>query len=119
MATKEEIAAAARGMFRVKEIEIRPGTFVGLRELTTPERNALDRKLWQVDEAGELKMRKEGDDDFLVSVPHNEEWLAATMTPAFTVDELLAGWPAPLKAELAAEAKKLNTATLKDAVGNS
>ena len=49
-----------------------------------------------------------------------EEWLAATMTPAFTVTELLdSAWPASLKASLVAEAQKLNGYTIADAVGNS
>ena len=49
-----------------------------------------------------------------------EEWLAATMAPAFTVEELVGpDWPDSLKDELCREAKMVNGFTFEDAVGNS
>ena len=121
MATKEEIAAAARTKFLTAESKALPG--VVLRELPGPEKKALEKRLWQVDEKGDFKVEKQGDKELLISVAgvhHVEEWLEATMTPTFTVAELLGpDWPESLKSDLCREAKALNGFTLKDAVGNS
>ena len=121
MATKEEIAAAARGKFLTAESKALPG--VSFRELPGPESAALDVRLWQKDAEGNDVVEERGGKKFPVPVKgvhHNEEWLAATMTPAFTVDELLGpDWPESLKLDLCREAKNLNGFNLKDAVGNS
>ena len=122
MATKEEIAAAAKAKFLTVDVEIAPGLTVTLRELTTVEKRVLDLRLWQAGPDGELLVKPENGKDMLVpvvGVHHREEWLAATMTPAFTVEELLAGWPEPLKLDLYRQAAKINGANLADAVGNS
>jgi hypothetical protein len=123
MATKEEIMAAAKTRFATKEVEIAAGVKVVLRELSVIEEEALDRRLWQRDKDDQPLISTEAGKRLKVAVVGShyvEEWLAATMTPAFTVTELLdSAWPNSLKASLVAEAQKLNGYTIADAVGNS
>jgi hypothetical protein len=121
--TKQQAAEAARKRFKTKDVDLGGGVTVTLRELSGPDKTALDHRLWQVGTDGELAVEVKGGKDLLVPVKgahHAEEWLAATMTPAFAVDELLGpDWPDSVKAELVRAAKELNGFTFADAVGNS
>jgi hypothetical protein len=105
--TKEQIQKAAMSAFKTLEVLI--GTEKAtLRELTRGERDALDRSNYE---------RKPDDSGFAADadgfmVPINpeqylERWIAATITPAFTVDEI-AEWPVSLKRTVCDQAKRVN-----------
>lgn len=128
--TKEQVVAAARLKFAKKEIFLDDAKKISVtvRELSRGEREQLNAKLFVTDAAtgklltvnakgepdpngGEWKYR---DGMFLI-----EEWLAATMTPGFTSEELQGpDWPASLKRQLYKDALAINGITLKEAVGN-
>jgi hypothetical protein len=119
MNTKAEIKAAAAKRFKTKEIVIDGAVKVTLREMSTADRNALNARLFVCDESGNPQ-DKDGSWTYRGGIYITEEWLAATMTPAHTVEDLLdPSWPESLKLELRREAMALNGITLKDAVGNS
>lgn len=120
MSTKEQIAAALKKSFRRKEVKIADsGVTVSVRELSRDEREALDKRLFKVDSAGKF-IEENG---YLVAADGSrlvEEWLAATLDPSFTVEELLSNdWPASVKAMLYREARAVNTVSLEDAAKNS
>ncbi len=118
MSTKEEIAAAAAKRFKTKDVDLGGGVKVVVRELSKSEYQALRRRLFICDAAGN-PVEKNDECEYRPEVHVAEEWLAATMIPAHTVDELLSdSWPDSLKSELYREALKLNGFTVKDAVGN-
>ena len=57
---------------------------------------------------------------FKPGVSEADEWLAATLEPAYAVEELAAAdWPLSLKATLYREARAVNGYTLEDAAKNS
>lgn len=110
MSTKDEIQAAAMKSHRTVEVEI--GTAKAtLRELSRDERRALDQSNYQHKD-GEFLTKEENGESYLVPVEekesrHAERWIAATISPAFTVEEI-APWPASLKARLLEEARRVN-----------
>ena len=119
MSSKEEIKEAARKWFKTKEIDLGDGVKITLREISIPEYNALRKRIFKSDDKGEL-MVEDGSYLYLENAHVAEEWLAATMLPEHTVDDLLnPAWPESLKLELRREAMILNGITVKDAVGNS
>jgi len=133
MSTKEQIKAAAAKRFRTKEIDLGDGVKVQVREISTTERKALDARI----DTDRAKYFKTGDDGKLLvengsyifrdgvtagsfEVHRTEYWLAVTLVPDHTVEELLdPGWPESLKADLLKEAMKINGITVEDAAGNS
>lgn len=116
MSTKEQVAAAARKRFKVKEIDLGDGVAVSVRELSAKEHTVLYDKMWEkadgkfltFDDKGEASptggyyKTKEG-------VNVIREWLMATMSPADAVDDILVDdVPESLKDELFAEARRIN-----------
>lgn len=103
--TKEQISAQAMGSFKTVEVDIGSAKAV-LRELPQAERRALDESSYQMKD-GEFVEDKDG---FLVPINPKffyERWIAATITPAFTVEEI-APWPVSLKKRLCDAAKLVN-----------
>ena len=103
---KEEILAEAMGSFQTVEVAVKTKVIM-LRELSKDERRKLDESLFEMkdgefvkDKDGYLGVRKE------VKNIH-DYWIAATATPAFTVEELEA-WPPSLRKRLFDEARKIN-----------
>ncbi len=105
--SKEEVLAQAKTSFKTLEVGV--GTAkVEFRELSHAERKALDESNYQVKD-GELVQDAEG---YLVPVVEKhprymERWIAATISPTLTVDEV---YPLPLslKREWSLAAKKIN-----------
>lgn len=105
--TKEEIQKAALSAFKTVEVSVGPAKAT-LRELTRTERDALDRTNYErkPDDSGFAEDGK----GFLVPINaegYLERWIAATITPAFTVEEI-ADWPVSLKRMLCDQAKRVN-----------
>jgi hypothetical protein len=120
MNTKEEIKAAARKRFATKEVEIADGVKVTLKEISMAARKALNGRLFVTDDATGLPKDENGSWTYRDGIHVTEEWLAATMDPAHTVDELLTDdWPESLKMELRRQAMKLNGMNVEDAAGKS
>lgn len=126
MSTKEEVLAAARGMFHTIEKELVPGgAKITVRELSRAERDQLDERLFDHDETGSRILVDEDDQPsakgkyvkMKAGVRVMEEWLAVTMEPAMTVEELLT-IPDSVKRPVFDEARKLNGLTVQDASGN-
>ena len=119
MSTKEEINKAAAAAFRRKEVKIAPGVTVTVRELSRAENRALQSRLWVCGPNG----RPEAKDGRLTPAPgvdYEEEWLAATLEPAYTVQELRAsGWSSLLWARLMAAVESVNDVTVEEAAKNS
>lgn len=112
MSTKDEIAAAAKTAFRTVEVEI--GTAKAtLRELSPDAARALEQSLWQYKDGKPLTRKDEKDgEDYKIPVDEPEwkfaeRWIAATITPAFTVEEI-SQWPASLRKRLLKEAQAVN-----------
>ena len=122
MSTKEEVLAAAAKKFKTVDAEIGTGVKVTLRELSRSERDALDKRLWEHAPDGKLAEKDVDGVKMLIpkkDVHYSEEWLAATMIPAMTVDELLADeWPGSLKDMLRIKAQNVNGLTIQEAAGN-
>jgi hypothetical protein len=128
--TKEQVLAAARLKFATKDhfVDDSKKVSVTLRELSRHEREELNAKVFITDKATgkPLSFNKAGNPDptgdewqYREGVKLVEEWLAATMTPAFTVEELQGpDWPESLKRALYKDAMAINGITLKDAAGN-
>ena len=111
--TKDQIVAAARLRFATKAVPIDAAgsVTVTVRELPRPERDALDDRV--------LDKAADGTRLIKPNVHFVEEWLAITMTPAFTVGELLtADWPYSLKEKLFEEARAINGFTVAEAAKN-
>ncbi len=118
MSSKEEIRAAAAKKFKTKDVDLGGGVKVTIRELSRSEHNALNRRLYECDAAG-VPVVRDGQYVPRADVDTCNEWLAATMVPSHTVQELADdSWPESLKLDLYREALKLNGFTIKDAVGN-
>ncbi|MFA5706700.1 MAG: hypothetical protein WDA41_10135 [Candidatus Neomarinimicrobiota bacterium] len=121
MSTKEQVLSAARQKYRRQEVELAAGVTVVLRELAVSEKRALDQRLYECNAQGEPQDDPDGQ-GFLLrkGIKFTEEWLAATMEPAMTVEELVGDdWPESLKAQLMREALKVNGFSVQDAVKNS
>jgi hypothetical protein len=129
MSTKEQITTAARGRFLTQEVFLDDAKSVSVtvRELSRPERDALNARLFVTDDSGKpITFNAEGQPDpngdewkFREGVVLVDEWLAAAMTPQFTVEELHGlDWPDSLKRMIYQEAMKVNGVTVKEAVGN-
>jgi hypothetical protein len=117
--TKEQIVAAASKAFRRKEVQIAEGVTISVREMSRDEREYLDRLLFLTGPDGKV-VETDGQAAFREGVHFREEWLAATLEPAFTVQELLGNeWPASVKAMLFREAQAVNGLTIEAAVKNS
>jgi hypothetical protein len=125
--TKEQIAAAARGMCRRKDVTAGTVTFT-VRELLPSERAALEARICVCGPDGKPELFPPADNPagervwvhFKPGVSEADEWLAATLEPAYAVEELAAAdWPLSLKATLYREARAVNGYTLEDAAKNS
>jgi hypothetical protein len=128
--TKEQVLAAARGKFAKKDVFLDDAKKVAvtIRELSRSERDALNAKIFVTDASTgkPLTVNAQGQPDpkgeewkYRDGVNLVAEWLAATMTPTFTVEELQgADWPESLKRTLYKEAMAINGVTIKDAAGN-
>jgi hypothetical protein len=116
--TKEQIQAAAKKKFKTENVDLGDGIKITLRELTRKDRDALDTRIFKRKADGSLEVAE----GCYVPVPgshFNEEWIAATATPALTVEDLLADdWPDSLKAELRLTAQKINGVTVAEAAKN-
>ena len=120
MNTKEEIKAAASKRFATKEVEIADGVKVAVREMSAMDRKALNARLFVTDDATGLPKDENGSWTYRDGVHVTEEWLAATMVPPHTVEDLLdPAFPESLKLELRREAMKINGLNVEDAAGKS
>ena len=122
MSTKEEIAGALKGggAFRRKEVPIVDGVTVTVRELSPGQRDALNARLFVCGDDGKPIDDEKGNWTVKEGAHYTEEWLAATLEPAYTVSELLGDdWPSSLKARLYDEAVVVGMARLEDAAKNS
>ena len=118
MNSKEEIKAAVAKKFKTKDVDLGNGIKVTVRELSRGEHNALNRRLYECDAAG-VPVARDGQYTPRKDVDACHEWLAATLVPVHTVQDLEDdSWPESLKLDLYREALKLNGFTVKDAVGN-
>lgn len=115
--TKEQVQKAAMGSFRTKEVPI-GNTKVILRELGKSERDALDKSNYKVKPEGGFAEDEKG---FLIPINpehYMERWIAATIDPSFTVEEI-SEWPVSLKRTLCDEAKKVNNIESADTVAKN
>jgi hypothetical protein len=133
VSTKEQIKARLASNFARTEVDLGEGVKVAVRELSKPSMKAVDdaidarrRQLFKVGADGKLiveggKYIYRDDVDPADSDLHTVEiFLAASMEPQYTVEELLApDWPDSLKARLFKEAQAINGMTIQGAVGNS
>ena len=113
MSTKEEIDKAAKTRVRTKEVEITPGVKVTMHELTPAEFTAFEDALYEPADDKGIRKQREG-------THYQAMWIAATMTPVFTAEEVKP-WTLSVKKELAAVADELNGLKVPDSViaGNS
>ena len=127
MATKEEIIAAASKKFARKEIPIAPNVSVVVRELSRSEREALNKRLFVTGEDGKPLLFNaqgiadpKGDDyHYNEGVNYVNEWLAACLDPAFTVEEVAGAFPfQSFKMSLFNETQAINGIDVKTAAGN-
>lgn len=112
MSTKEEIQAQALKSFRTVEVEIGAAK-VKLRELSKDERQQLEESIWKFKD-GKFETEKDPDSGLQHKIARDdvdwlyaERWIAATITPAFTVEEILL-WPVSLRTRVLAEAEQVN-----------
>lgn len=112
VSTKDQIQAQAMSSFQSVEVTIGSSKAV-LRELSHAERQALDASNFQTKD-GELVTRVDPKDGETYLIPveekrplHMERWIAATINPTFTVEEI-AAWPVSLKKRISDEAKRIN-----------
>ena len=112
--SKEQIHAEALNSFRTVEAAVGAAKIV-LRELSVAERRQLDACMFEMKD-GEFVTEERVDKDgkpYKGNVirkdfsHYDEHWIAATATPAFTVEELIP-WPNSLKASLGEAARKVN-----------
>ena len=104
--TKAQIQKEAKTSFRTVEVLI-GNAKATLRELGHADREALDKSNYEMNAEGGFVVDK---DDFLVPInveQYMERWIAATIEPSFTVEEI-ADWPVSLKRHLCDEAKVVN-----------
>ena len=121
----EKLAAAAKKAVKRKPFPI-GDVKVELRELLRPELAALDARLWVCGPDGKPLMHTDGKPDpngkdvKQVEGGHFlEEWIAATMEPPVTVEQLLGPeWPDSLIIDLYNAARAVNGYEAKDAVKN-
>lgn len=129
MTTKEQVLAAVQSRFAKKEfvIDKENNISVTLRELSRPERDALNTILFICDGEGKPlphnskgKQVPDGDEwKYNEDVSPTDQWLSACMEPKFTVEELAGPeWPISLKTELFKAAQEINGITVKEAAGN-
>ena len=103
---KEEILAEAMGSFQSVEVPIGKSKVV-LREMSVAERRSLNETLFEVKD-GELVVDGEGYYILRKGIGNiHDYWIAATATPAFTVEEL-EKLPLSLRKKLFDEARKVN-----------
>lgn len=104
---KEEILTEAMASFQSVEVAIGPKTKIVLRELSVSERKTLNETLFEVKD-GELVVDAEGYYTLRKGIDNTHDvWIAATATPAFTVEELK-DLPLSLRKRLFEEARKVN-----------
>ncbi len=137
MSTKEETdkALAAKALCRRNPVTIGTVTFT-LRELLPSENKALMARLFLTGDAGELLLHRPGANPGDDPIPdpagdkyrfrtgmdarYREEWIAATIDPAYTVDELMAdNWPASAKQTLFDAAQDVQRTDIERAAKNS
>jgi hypothetical protein len=78
-----------------------------LRELSSPEREALDARLFKKGADGEFLKNDKG--NLVLNKPghFSAEWIAATITPEHTAEEVV-GWYESTKDALLAKAQEVN-----------
>jgi hypothetical protein len=104
--TKEQVYTDAMASFQSVEVTIGKTTAT-LRELSDDARRALDDANYERNTDGKFR---EDDKGFLIAKDPEQylsRWIAATITPAFTVDEI-SKWPQSLRKRLCEAAKKIN-----------
>lgn len=107
MSTKDEIQAAVKNRFRTATMEIAPGQTLTFRELSEGECIALNKVNFpEVAGDGPRKANPDGQNIL--------RWIAATISPAFIVEELGA-WPPPLVMEAWAKSQEANGSPDEDA----
>jgi len=107
MSTKDEIQAAVKARFRTATMEIAPGVEVTFRELSEAEGIALDKACFTTGPDGKRTINPDG-----LFMPR---WLAATIAPAFTVEEL-GTWPAQLIGQAWTKCQEVNGSPSDDKV---
>ena len=107
MDTKEMIDAAARAMFKTVEVDIGK-TKARLRELSKTEMDALDKINFKQKPDGSGPVEDANGKLTIIDVmKYYDNWIAATIEPKFTAEEVK-DWPFSLKKELLEKAKKIN-----------
>jgi len=112
--TKEQIQKAAMGAFRKEKVVIGDAEAM-LRELSVAEANELRKVMYETDDAGvPICFDKDGKRDANGSMWHfrpgmSEDvcWIAATIEPHFTIDEIKE-WPKSLRARIFAQVRNIN-----------
>jgi hypothetical protein len=104
---KEDIQAEAMNCFKTIEHVIGK-TNVKLRELSKTEMDALDKINFEQKPDGSGPVEdKDGKLTIIDVMKYYDNWIAATMEPKFTADEVK-DWPFSLKKELLEKAKIIN-----------
>lgn len=117
MDTKEKIAASAMKAFKTVDVPI-GDSMAQMRELSKPEREALDGINFEKNEDGSFK---EDDKGYLIISDYQkyiDNWIVATLEPKFTVEEI-ANWPMSLKKDLLEKAKRVNSIEPADSVAKN
>ncbi len=113
--TKEQIQKAALTAFQREEVSIGEAKAV-LCELSQAKRRQLNARLYITapDSDEPLTFNAEGKEDpkgeqwhFRDGIKYLEEWICATIEPAFTVDEIT-DWPDSLKRSLFEQSRRIN-----------
>ena len=107
MDTKEMIDAAAKSMFKTVEVDI-GGKKARLRELSKTQMDELDKINFEQKPDGSGPVEDENGKLTIIDVSkYYDNWIAATIEPRFTADEVK-DWPFSLKKDLLEKAKKVN-----------
>lgn len=113
--TKEQIQKAALIAFQKEEVSIGDAKAV-LFELSQPKRRQLNARLYitAADSDEPLTFDDKDNEDpngkiwhFREGIKYLEEWICATIEPAFTVDEITE-WPESLKRRLFEQSRRIN-----------
>ena len=121
MAMTEAMKKAAAKRFKTAEFDLGDGQKIHFRELSRPERKALDARLFETDEQGQVKADADGNVKLRADARYAEEWLAATNTDGLTVEDFSddAVWFESVKRAMLTEAQRVNGFTIEDAAKNS